>query len=364
MTEKQGVPLSNIVGFPETALSQLAELWITTAEELVSAATQTGGLQGLAEHLGLSEDEVTEIVNQAVAILPDEVSFGPEDPTSFGLGALDEQEGKDPDDEPASFAPLPGQVDLHDRFPAVRNQGNRGTCVAHACAAVREFLQGENSTSSDLSEQFLYWDCKERDGHVGSGTWIRVGMECLKEDGVCTEQAWPYNPQPIADNEGQGPPPGGVNDKAKAYRVTGSEKLEPRWVNNLRETLAEGLPIAFSVPVYTFWFAQPTRRSGDIRMPLTTDHNEGGHAMCMVGYEDDHDVPGGGFFLVRNSWGTDRWGADNIIGPGYARIPYAYISQYGRAAYTARIKKDEKENKTGGWSFISWLKSMWERIFG
>ena len=30
----------------------------------------------------------------------------------------------------------------------------------------------------------------------------------------------------------------------------------------------------------------------------------GGHAMCMVGYQDDADVPGGGYFLVRNSWGT------------------------------------------------------------
>ncbi len=50
MADKQGIPLDTIDGFPEEVLRLLAELWITTAEELVGAACaeraeQPGGEQ-------------------------------------------------------------------------------------------------------------------------------------------------------------------------------------------------------------------------------------------------------------------------------------------------------------------------------
>ena len=35
MADKKGVPLESIAGFPESARTRLAELWITTAEDLV-----------------------------------------------------------------------------------------------------------------------------------------------------------------------------------------------------------------------------------------------------------------------------------------------------------------------------------------
>ena len=361
MAEKQGVPLIGIDGFPEAATNRLAELWITTAEELVSVARQEQGLQGLAEHLELPEDEVTDLVELAVAALPPEVSFAPDDVMSVGLGALDEAESEEPGAEPVSFAPLPGQVDLRNRMPPVRNQRNRGTCVAHACVAVREFLLGEQSTGGDLSEQFLYWRCKEVDGHpTANGTWIRVGMERLQNDGVCIEELWPYNPNPISGNQGQGPPPAGAEEAAKRYTIGDGPKLQAQWVTSLREALAGGKPVAFGVPVYTYWLIEPTRSSGDVRMPLSSDHKEGGHAMCMVGYEDDPDVPGGGFFLVRNSWGT-RWGRDNALEPGHGRIPYDYLSQHGLSAYTASAPDEQPQDPKSLWEQIA---ERFRRIFG
>jgi len=82
--------------------------------------------------------------------------------------------------------------------------------------------------------------------------------------------------------------------------------------------------------------------------------------MCMVGYEDGPDVPGGGFFLVRNSWGT-TWGRDSAIEPGYARIPYAYIEQYGSAAYVARVATPPEEG--GRETLLDWLCRLWRRLF-
>ncbi len=361
MAEKAGTPLDTIEGFPETAVHRLAELWITTAEELVGAAAWEEGARGLAEHLGMPEGQVAELVERARAVLPPDLSFAPEEIEFFGLGALDEAEDEEPEEGAVMFAPLPAQVDLHERMPPVRNQGNRGTCVAFTCVAVREFLLGEESVQSDLSEQFLYWDCKQRDGHPGSGTWIRVGMACLQDDGICAEEVWPYNPQPVAGNEGQGPPPADAARGAAEYRIADSQKLRARWVDGLRQRLADGHPIAFAVPVYTYWFTEPARTTGDIRLPLPTDKLEGGHAMCMVGYQDDPDVPGGGFFLVRNSWGATTWARDSVFEPGYARIPYTYIEQYANSAYSASV---ERSAGGEGDTLPTWWRRLWESLFG
>ncbi|MBI3942687.1 MAG: C1 family peptidase [Chloroflexi bacterium] len=359
MAEKQGVPLSSITGFPEAARNRLAELWITTAEDLAGAAVQVNGVQGLSAHLGLTEAETIALVEQAQAALPPDVSFAPGDIDRRSLGSLDEPKDEEPDAGAVSFAVLPPKTDLRARMPPVRDQGGRGTCVAHACAAVREYLLGEQSPAGNLSEQYLYWDCKQRDGYAGAGTYISTAMTCLLEDGVCAEDVWPYNPEQVAGNEGQGPPPATASQEAAGRRISKTDKLKARGVDDIRQVLANNQPVAFAVPVYTFWFAEPGRSTGDLRMPLPTDHEEGGHAMCMVGYEDDPDVPGGGFFLVRNSWGTG-WGFRNEAGPGHARIPYAYIENYASAAHTASVVSTQD---TGDQTTDDWLRRLWRRWF-
>ncbi|MCU0485572.1 MAG: C1 family peptidase [Anaerolineales bacterium] len=330
--------------------------WITTAEELWGAAVQDGGLAGLGAVTGLPQDEVIKLVALAQGALPQEASFAPSFSQPHGMGALDEPEGDNPDAGRASFAPLPPGVDLHDRFGAVRDQGQRGTCVAHACAAVREFLAGQQSAQSNFSEQFLYWDCKKHDMVPGEGTFVRVGMNRLEIDGIPAESDWPYNPTPIPGNEGQGPEPAGIMEKANPNRITSSSGLSATNVDGLRQTLVNGTPVAFSVPVYTHWFSEPTHSSGDIRMPLPGEKVEGGHAMCMVGYETDPNVPGGGYFMVRNSWGTG-WGRESAVAPGYARIPFAFINQYGKTAYIGAGPIPPKPKST--WQrFLAWLRDL------
>ncbi len=335
MAEKEGILLSSIKGFPEAVSRRLADLWITTAEEFVAAATQKQGPQGLASYLGVTEAEIIRLIDLAEAVLPPSFSFAPGRIEQHGLGALDEPQEQGPEDEQLAFAaPLPAQVDLHQRMPSIRDQGRRGTCVAHACVAVREFLLGEASTQIDLSEQFLYWSCKQRDGLVGfPGTYLSTGIGCLKEEGVCREEVWLYNPEPLEGNEGQGPPPENAQMDAAKYCIIGSTSLPARSVSVLKQVLAGRQPVVFVVPVFNYWWTVPTSFTGDIRLPLPyVDESVGGHAMCLVGYEDDPQVPGGGYFLARNSWGTD-WASGNTI-PGYCRIPYKYLEQNARVAYT------------------------------
>lgn len=349
MAEKKGILLNTIQDIPAEAVEKLASYWITTAEELLSAAVQEGGVAGLVAVTGLPQDDVVHLVERAQAALPPGVSFAPGSAQPHGMGALDETNPDIPNGGPVSFTPLPPSVDLHDRFGPVRDQGQRGTCVAHACTALREFMTGQQSPQSDFSEQFLYWDCKKHDLIPGEGTFIHVGMNRLEFDGIPVENDWPYNPNPIPGNEGQDPAPADILVKANPNRITSSSGLSATNVDGLRQALANGSPVAFSVPVYTHWFTEPTHSSGDIRTPLPGEKVEGGHAMCMVGYEIDPDVPGGGYFMVRNSWGTG-WASQSAVAPGYARIPFAFINQYGKTAYIGAGPIPPKP------------KTFWERI--
>lgn len=49
-------------------------------------------------------------------------------------------------------------------------------------------------------------------------------------------------------------------------------------------------------------------------IPLPTGAQLGGHALCVVGYNDSRDA-----LLVQNSWGAN-WGAQ-----GRAWLPYRYV---------------------------------------
>ena len=213
----------------------------------------------------------------------------------------------------------------------------RGTCVAHACTAVREYLTGAQSTAQDFSEQFLYWDCKHHDlAPTQEGTYVSTGMDRLRADGIPNETDWPYDPNPIPGNEPQDPAPAGILNKAAPQRITSVSALSAANVDALRLKLAGGSPVAFAVPVYTSWFAEPTHSTGDVHLPLPGETLEGGHALCMVGYQSDASVPGGGYFLVRNSWGTG-YASQSPVAPGYIRLPFAYITQYANSAYTAAV---------------------------
>jgi hypothetical protein len=333
MAEKTGIALTSIDGFPADASAGLAELWITTAEELAAAADLPDGTRGLADYLGISAQAMAALVVTAKNVLPAAArAFDLEE--EYPTGALDE-----PEELPASrevdfgVEELPPKIDFHDRLPPPRHQGGRSTCVAFSSVAAREFLLGANSTAGDLSEQFLYWACKGRDNYAGKGTYVKVAMRLLEDTGVCPEEIWRYNPVEIPDDEGQGPPPQHAVGLAHGYKIGGWTPLDPHSMYELRAALAGEQLVVFTAPVFSYWSQQPVRFSGDVRLPLFTDRNRGGHAMCIVGYEDDPSVPGGGFFIVRNSWGED-WAQASQVAPGYCRLPYRYLEVYGTTAYT------------------------------
>jgi len=343
-------PLDRVLS--DDHIASLKAYWITSIQEFLAVAELPDGRHQLAQVLGVDDDQLSSFVKIAERETPP--SRGPEKEredevmlADYGTGALEpppSQMRAVEEYETIAFAgELPHLVDYTAHMPVARNQGVRGTCVAYAAAAVREFLEvqflqatGEQSVTEkvDLSEQFIYWWCKESD-HLPrvSGTYPHLGMECLAEIGVPTEAVWPYEAAPKAGNEGQGPPPGSAQDEANRYRVKRVIRIDPKDVDSIKAALAAGKAILFAIPVFNSWYQNRiTRRYGKINMPMPSERSSGAHAMALVGYVDDEDAPGGGYFLLRNSWSP--WGYDNPQGDGFGSIPYEFIAKHNLTADT------------------------------
>ena len=58
-------------------------------------------------------------------------------------------------------------VNLIPNMQPIRDQGTRGTCVAHAClvAAMEHFYRTQRGQALDFSEQFLFCLSKQNDGY-------------------------------------------------------------------------------------------------------------------------------------------------------------------------------------------------------
>jgi len=163
-----------------------------------------------------------------------------------------------------------------------------------------------------------------------AGTYPHLGLTCLAKAGTVTEADWPYGDSLIPDSEGQGPPPRGIEVQAWRYKVKRVLRLEPHDVTAIKTALASGRAVLFAIPVYDSWFRnRVSRTSGKINLPLPGEPSHGAYAMVLIGYVDDETAPGGGYFLVRNSWAP--WGFDSPF-PGCGTVPCEFIARHNMTA--------------------------------
>lgn len=351
-------PINRVPELDERRLEAMVEQWITSAEQLIGMAQTPTLNDRLAGRLGMSPEELEYIANSAKSIAPTPWAEGPPPPLeSFGLGlAMDAQQAmrmscRNPYDKSilqGTFTAenLPAMVNLVDKMGPVRDQGERGTCVSFASLAAREFLAGN---AVDLSEQHFYWNCKQHDNMPEeSGTTLQTAAMVFREYGVCEESMWPYDPTQ-GDREDGGDPPSGWEAAAEEYAWDNAGGVDAS-IEAIKRILAgEAVdtpqPVVIGAIVFESSFFSPdTLYSGRITMPFHGEPHAGGHAMCVVGYQDDNKAPGGGYWILRNSWGS-RWGAACEHGGGYGLMPYAYFRLYGVDAFAldGRLSPDASQ---------------------
>lgn len=257
----------------------------------------------------------------------------PEDESLAGRALGAPPSGGLPGVTPPPAAPKSAAVQWINRhMPPIRDQGDRGTCVAFTGAACLEYHLGRFDAQErlDLSEQFAFWNMIESKGQRN----LVALYPLLESDGVCRESTWPYYPKSIAGNASQGPPPSKARAEAAAFSAPHVLQLPPRSVDTVKEALLQERLVGIGIPVYKSWYESPVvRKYGNITVPIPGEAPEPvGHAIALVGFEDDPELAGGGYFIVRNSWGQN-WATESVLSSGYGTIPYRYISHFNWDAW-------------------------------
>ena len=346
-----GHKLEAIDAIDSEVLEQLKLRGITDAEQLVAidktdARKRLQRLFGSSQRFNFESSDSSQksdydyVIGAALALVPERINMVAAimPPTSaFGRGALrpSEQNSEKRRTLPPVIAPaaLPESVNWIPRLPMVRNQAARGTCVAFALTALHEYCLAQRGINITLSEQHLYYEAKQIDGtSAACGTWHSDAAQVLAERGQCRASVWPYSILPPCNNHGN--LPANARSDAANYRFQ-AQPLPSNSVSAMKAALAEESLVSLSIPVYNSWFqSSETQRSGRITLRLEEEPDEGGHAIVLVGYQNDENAPGGGYFILRNSW-NGMWGTECPYGVGYGTIPYQYITEDCWEAYTA-----------------------------
>lgn len=217
---------------------------------------------------------------------------------------------------------IPKMSDLREWCSPIEDQGNIGSCTAHAGVGLYEYFERRTRKKHiDASRLFLYKTTRLLAGFEGdSGAFLRNTMGALTLFGVPPEKYWPYD-----ENNFDNDPPAFCYAFAQNFQALSYYRLDPAYqsasetIERIKRYSASGFPSMFGFTVYeSIW---DVGSEGKIPFPKTSENVDGGHAIMVVGYDDAMPCLNAspGAFLIRNSWGTS-WGAD-----GYGWLPYAYI---------------------------------------
>jgi C1A family cysteine protease len=235
---------------------------------------------------------------------------------------------------------LPPKVDYTPKMSPVSDQGQEGTCVGFAVVdGMKEYQEKlEWKKLVQLSVRYVYEEARKLDIFKSDeGTTIRNAMKVLNKQGVPPQSCWKYKvhqtdaPCPNAD------------ELAKPYRIQSYAYLTT--LDEMRESLFVNGPFVAGVSVYDkAWTA--AEKSGVVPMPAKDDEQVGGHAICVVGYDDKAQL-----FKFKNSWGKS-WGKK-----GYGFLPYEYLKQYSMDNWSGKDLLGDKNVKV----FIQTVLSKWRR---
>jgi C1A family cysteine protease len=210
------------------------------------------------------------------------------------------------------LADLPASVDLRAGCPAIYDQGELNSCTANAIAGAFEFeLLKQAQPDFTPSRLFIYYNERviENSVNTDAGAYNRDGLNTVSNQGVCTEDSWPYNISEFAQKPYESCYQAALHNLVTNYFSVNQD------INQMKGCLAEGYLFIFGFTVYESFDSSQVAQTGIVSLPAGDESVAGGHCVLAVGYDDAQNS-----FIARNSWGPN-WGQD-----GYFTIPYDYLT--------------------------------------
>jgi autotransporter-associated beta strand protein len=236
---------------------------------------------------------------------------------------------------------------------SVKNQEEQGTCWAFASGGVIEakymLTRNDITYKPDTSEQQLVWETNPDMGDGVSGGRSYQCMDYFASHGVVTEAEIPMKK---TDVWVAGDPWYTANSnyfKAASSATNLSQGTSLAYIKNCVKTMG---PLAIHIEADNDFYDPPP---GSYR---------GGHQVVIVGYQDDVAAPGGGYWIIKNSWGAD-WNGNGYGKVAYASQPsyedYSWIGVYnhdvnglgGAVYYTGAMASDTWKGPASGAAYWS-----------
>ncbi|MDR1839584.1 MAG: C1 family peptidase [Treponema sp.] len=262
----------------------------------------------------------------------------------YGTGAiLDPVRYEQTDAKPVlisrSYNSLPRSVSLKQYSPIPESQGIYGTCTAWSTAfAARTISESIALNRTDRTETsnnvfspvFVYKGFYSLTGINPTGhegVHVSDALNFMKNEGAVKRLTFERTtPLPLImlsafTNSRRYP----IADYVRLFsNYWGGPGTIAERVVPVKKSLSEGKPV---IIVIKFFYPRPNSfdRARDVWQPTESpDLTQGGHALCVVGYDDDMY---GGAFEIQNSWGTS-WGND-----GYIWVRYSDFAAFVYEAY-------------------------------
>ncbi|MCW7488111.1 C1 family peptidase [Leptospira meyeri] len=230
-----------------------------------------------------------------------------------------------------SFEELPKSIDLSSLMPPVGNQGRQNSCVAWATGyAIKSYLLKNKGQISEydppfnggkgnfvFSPAFIY---NQQNGGEDKGLYYYKTMEFLKSNGAA-----PWSSMPYSDKDYLTQPSQSSKKEALKYKIKSFSRLNFKNPDEIKRVLAGKNVVMVGMIIDDAFY----KLKGSNIYDENGGQSYGGHAMTIVGYDDNKKSKSGkkGAFKLQNSWGTN-WGDK-----GFGWVSYSMLAKVGQETY-------------------------------